>query len=42
MFLKYTLTAATIAKGLTAYIAQLTGLSLSKLRFQVSVTPMCG
>jgi hypothetical protein len=35
LFLRYTLAAATIAKGLTAYMAQLTGISLSKLHFQV-------
>jgi hypothetical protein len=35
LFLRYSLAAAAIAKGLTAYTAQLIGVSLSKMRFKV-------
>jgi APA family basic amino acid/polyamine antiporter len=36
LILEYTLSAAAVAKGFTAYFAALIGADISKLRFQVS------
>jgi APA family basic amino acid/polyamine antiporter len=35
LILEYTLSAAAVAKGFTAYLAQFIGVELSKLRLQV-------